>query len=331
MSGVGVRPFMPCCLRLADRVAAVVAASLAAVLAAAFVPTPAAFAQDTVRAPGFLLNRFSPALAGSRFFAVDTAGFSDDPRVALRLGFDLATRPFVFENADRDASGAIVARQSFFHMGVAATVLGRVRLGLDVPLLVESAGTASPPVGRIVYPAPGEGELGDLRTSANLRVLGEAGDAVVLALGLHVFWPVGTGQYTSDDIVRVQPRALVSGNAGPFVYAAEIAFLSRDHIAPEWFSGFGIGHELILAAALGVTPVEGVFFGAELVSATKLTDGDWLKKRSTPTELMFGAHFDVFSPLRFALGAGPGITPTKGTPEMRFVARLEWQGGSGAR
>jgi OOP family OmpA-OmpF porin len=278
-------------------------------------------------APEFLLSRFAPATAGSDWFALESLDFRGDLRPALRLGFDWSEKPLTLEDGSRQESGAVVDRQMFLHVGLGLTLRERVKLAIDLPIILDQAGTASPPISGIVYPAPDGGGVGDIRASVDLRLFGQYGDPFVLAIGTQIFFPTQKQPYTTDHIVRVMPRLLAAGQAGPgkiFAYAVDFGFLSRDQIGKQWFQGYGIGHELYGAAAVGVKPLPALLLGAELVSYSKVTDGDLLKKRSSPTELLFGARYQLGNDFRFAIGAGPGLTPSKGSPEVRFLARAEW-------
>ncbi len=296
----------------------------AAALALGLAMEPSVASAQDLQAPGFLLHRFTPATPGSDWFVLESLDFRGNLRPSVRAGFDWSQKPFVMKDATSLDAGYIVERQMFMHLGIGLNLAHRARVAVDLPIAVDQKGTGSPPINGIVYPGPGGGEVGDVRATLDLRLFGEYGDPFNLAVGTHVFFPTASGQYTSDAIVRAMPRLMMAGKAGLFSYAVNFAFLSRDQIAEEWFGGYGIGHELFGGAALGVSPVPAVMLGAELSAFTKVTDGDILKKRSTPAEVLFGAHFLVADQLRIGLGAGPGISPSKGSPEVRFLARIAW-------
>jgi len=50
----------------------------------------------------------------------------------------------------------------------------------------------------------------------------------------------------------------------------------------------------------------------------------FFKKRTTPFEVLFGAHYMVASDWRVGAGVGPGLTRGFGSPELRVVAALEF-------
>jgi OmpA-OmpF porin, OOP family len=281
-------------------------------------------AAATRPAPEFLLSRFSPATAGSDWFALESLDFRGRLRPAFRLGFDWSQKPFALEDSNRKVAGALVERQMFLHLGVGLVLQQRIKLGLDLPIILDQAGSASPPIAGIVYPAPDGSGVGDVRATADLRLYGQYGDPFVLAAGIHVFFPTQKQPYTTDNIVRVLPRVMAAGDVGRIAYAVDVGFHSRDQIGDHWFQGYGIGHELYGAAALGFKPVPPLLLGAEMVVFSKVTDGDLFKKRSTPAELLLGGRYQIAHDFRLAVGAGPGLTPSKGTPQWRFLARVEW-------
>jgi hypothetical protein len=274
-------------------------------------------AHAQVSAPGFLLDRFTPATAGSAWAALESLDFGGP---AVRLGYSWNEKPFVVEDQLGEPLAPIVARQMWLSLGGAITVFDRVRLGLDLPLAFYQKGRASPAIDDIVYPAPETAAFGDLRATVDLRLLG--GERVRLAAGSHLFVPVQRSRYGSDGIVRVHPRLSAAGDWGSFSYAAALGFVSRDRIADEWFGGYGIGHELSGGLALAYRPAREVAFAAELFGYSK-ADGDFLKRRRSPAELLFSVRFH-FGDVAFAFGAGPGLGPGKGVPEARYLAQLQW-------
>lgn len=290
----------------------------------AFLVGGGAASAQTADAPGFLLNRFTPSTPGSDWFVLESLDFRDNLRPAVRLGFDWSQNPFVMEDASRSDAGSIVERQMYLHVGFAISLVGRARLALDLPVAVNQKGADSPSIGGIIYRGPEDATLGDLRATVDLRLVGQYGDPAVLAIGTHVFFPIQSKRYNSDGIVRVLPRLMLAGEAGLFAYAVNVGFHTRDEIDDGWFQGYGIGHELFGGVAAGIKPVPSVLLGAELVAYSKLTDDDFLKKRRTPAEVLFGGRFIIADHVRLAVGAGPGITPSKGSPEIRFLARAEF-------
>jgi OmpA-OmpF porin, OOP family len=273
---------------------------------------------------GVLLDPYTPSAPGSDWFRLESLDLRGNMRPAFRVGFDWSEKPFVVEDDAGEDITSVVERQLSLHVGLGFNIAGRLRLAVDMPFVVDQPG-ASAEVGGIIYPDPQGPAVGDLRATADLRLLGEYGDPFTLAVGAHVFFPTGKQErYTSDGIARVMPRLMAAGESGVLAWAASAGMLSRDEFVDEVFQGVGMGHQLFAGAALGVRPVPPVLLGAELVAFTDLVHDDFLEKRATPLELLFSARFVIANQVRAAVGAGPGLTNAVGTPKVRAMATLEW-------
>jgi OOP family OmpA-OmpF porin len=276
---------------------------------------------------GFLLNTYTPSTPGSDWFVMESLDLRGQARPALRVGLDWAHKPFVLEDVDGDEAGAVVDRQVFLNVGIGITIANRLRLAVDMPFSVDQPGGPAT-VGGVAYPDPEGPALGDLRATADLRVVGEYGEPFTLAVGTHVFFPTGKQErYTGDGIVRVMPRVMMAGEAGLFAWAVNLALNTRDEIDDRVFQGVGIGNQLFGGVAVGVKPIPAVLLGAELYGQTDLVHEDFLEKRATPLELLFEARFLIADQVRLAVGAGPGLTNGIGTPQVRMLAKLEWMPG----
>jgi outer membrane protein OmpA-like peptidoglycan-associated protein len=94
----------------------------------------------------------------------------------------------------------------------------------------------------------------------------------------------------------------------------------------ENFAGAAFGTELLLAASAGIRLADKrILLGPELSTSTVVTDsGDgFLKRQSTPVELLFGGHARA-GDFQFGAGFGPGLTRGLGTPEWRALASIVW-------
>ncbi|HEY0709986.1 MAG TPA: hypothetical protein VGG33_24445, partial [Polyangia bacterium] len=76
-------------------------------------------------APGVLLDRHAPAVAGSQWFGAESLDFRGNLRPALRAAFGTNRDPFVVSNGE--TSQAIIARQTFLHLGLALNLWDHVR------------------------------------------------------------------------------------------------------------------------------------------------------------------------------------------------------------
>jgi outer membrane protein OmpA-like peptidoglycan-associated protein len=167
--------------------------------------------------------------------------------------------------------------------------------------------------------------VGDLRVGADVRLLGQYRSPASLALGVAVFAPTGDQDaFTSDGEVRVLPRLLLAGDIGNLAYAAKLGVLYRGN--DSGFNGAAKGTEAVVSAAVGYRNDAGnLVIGPELFGSTVVTDGDaFFSRRTTPFELIFGAHYKAADTIRIGAGFGPGLTRGFGAPQFRGLLSLEW-------
>jgi outer membrane protein OmpA-like peptidoglycan-associated protein len=280
-----------------------------------------AYSQE--EATGFALDRFEPSERGSDWFTAESLDLRGDQRFAAGLVLDYGYKPLVAYDTDGDERATIVGHQFFAHVGGALQMWDRVRFGVNLPVALFQDGDGGTTDGTVT--AENATTLGDLRIGADVRLLGAYRDPVTLAGGLRLYLPTGSqDSYTSDGTVRLQPRFMVAGDIAPFTYAGHIGFTYR--AKDENFAGSAMGSEAQIAMAGGIRALEDrLTVGPELFGSTVVTDGDaFFARRTTPFEILFGAHYDAMRNLRVGGGFGPGLTRGFGTPKMRFVASIEY-------
>lgn len=316
--------FCSTCLPRRDRRANFPRSLLVGALAvAALLTAPTARAQT---AQGFSLDRFEPAGAGSRWFTLESLDFRGASRLALSLTGDYAAKPLVLFGPDDRERAVIVEDQLFLHVGAGLNLMERFRVNVSLPVLLHQTGETHQ-AGTIRYAAASGAAIGDLRMGADVRLVGDHGGAATLALGIQVFAPTGSrDSYASDGKVRLAPRALLAGDLGVFAYAARLGFQYRTKVDESVFQGEGasIGSELTGALALGIKPTDRLLLGPEIFGSTVLSDGNTFAPRSTPVEILLGAHLTVADDWHLGLGASPGITQGLGSPALRVVAQLQY-------
>jgi OOP family OmpA-OmpF porin len=291
------------------------------VLVAATFATASAQAQP---ANGFALDRFNPSERGSDWFALDSLDLRGNLRPAVGVVGDYGYRPLVIYNADGSVRTPLVGDQLFVHLGAALNLWDRLRVAFDLPLAPWQDGTGGTLNG-VTYPAGSSGGVGDLRLSADLRLLGTYGKAFTLALGLQTFAPTGNrSQYLSDGSVRLLPRLQAAGEVAPFVYAASLGF--QYHAQNYSFGANVRGSEIVFAASAGVRVIDRrLIVGPEIYGTTDVTDsGAFFAKAQTPVEAILGAHLAVAPDWRIGAGAGAGLTRGLGEPVARVLATVEW-------
>jgi OOP family OmpA-OmpF porin len=291
-------------------------------LAAATFATAPAQAQST--ATGFALDRFNPSERGSEWFVMDSLDLRGSMRPAIGLVGELADRPLVLYNADGSTRTIPVHYQLILHPGASLVLFDRLRVGFDLPIAAYQNGSTGT-VSGVAYPGVTSAGVGDLRLGADVRIVGQVGDAFRLAAGAQVFAPTGSrSNYLGDGKVRViVPRLLVAGDADVFSYAAQVGFNYR--ALKDTFGGAGLGSELVFGASLGVHALDGsLLIGPELYGSTVVTSGAAFAKVGTPLEVMLGAHYLIASSVRVGAGAAPGLTRAYGEPAVRYVLSVEW-------
>jgi hypothetical protein len=273
---------------------------------------------------GFAVDRFEPAERGSDWFAAESLDLRGNLRWVAGATLDYAHDPLVAYDSNGDVAARIVERQIFAHLGAALTLSDRFRVGLMVPVLLNSAGDSVTSGGSSYSPADGAG-LGDIRFSADARILGKYGDPLTLVGGLWLFIPNGsTRNFASDGAFRMSPRVAVAGLLGHFAYAAKAGAQIRT--SSDNFGGEPFGSEIQLTLASGYRLVDDkLLLGAEAVTSTVVSDsGGFFDREATPFELLFGGHYQQ-EQMSFGLGAGPGLTHGYGSPAVRVVASFEWR------
>ncbi len=293
-------------------------ACIAAALFASFSST--ALAQSE----GFAINRFDPAERGSDWFAADSLDLRGHGRLMLGATGDYAHKPLVLYNRDGDELKSIIERQLFVHVGGSLVLWDRLRLGVSLPVLAHQKGEPGT-VNGVAFQAEEGAAVGDLRLAADVRLLGEYRSPFSLAAGAAVFTPTGKQEaFAGDGKVRILPRLLLAGDIGNLVYAAKLGVLYRANDAG--FNGSPQGTEAVVAAAIGYRSDSGkLVLGPEVFGSTVVADGDaFFSKRSTPFEVIFGAHYKVTDDVRIGAGFGPGLTRGFGSPQFRGLLSLEW-------
>jgi len=272
---------------------------------------------------GFAVNRFDPSEAGSDWFVNDSLDLRGSPNVAAGLISDWSYKPLVLRGAQANADSLhnVVTDQVVTHAAVAIVLDDRIRAALDLPIVAYQKGDdlsqTVPQLGRLQSSG-----VGDLRLSADLRVMGQYGDAFTFALGAQVHVPTGrSSQLSSDGTLRFVPRVLVAGDGEGLVYAAKVGFAYRPLDAV--FVGRQLTSEAVFSLAAGVRVNDIFVFGPELYGATALGRGvEPFERRSTPLELLLGLHVTLAENWQLGSGLGPGLTQADGTPSMRLVLSL---------
>jgi OOP family OmpA-OmpF porin len=275
---------------------------------------------QTLATSGAALNRFEPSETGSDWFANESLDLRGGFRPALGVVGDYAHKPYVLKNPDGSENTAIISRQVYLHLGASFNIVDRLRIGFSLPIAVDQSGETKT-VGSQTFAAPSGAGVGDLRIAADLRLVGEYGDAFTAVIGGRVWLPTGDAtQYLGDGQVRVGPHLLAAGDLGNFAYAAGIGVIYRANDTP--FNGHPTGTEVTFNAGAGVRFAEkALLIGPELQGSTIVSEGGAiLHNHTTPLALIVGGHYNA-GDVRVGLGAGPGFTEAAGTGDRKAPAQ----------
>ncbi len=277
------------------------------------------------RVSGYAIDRFEPSERGSDWFVNESLDFRGSPRPAAGVVMDWAYRPLVLYDPSKiqgDSRATAIIDQVVVHAGAALALGDRVRVAVSVPMLIFQDGDDLSAIPTTVR-SPDKAAFGDVRASADLRIIGQFGGPISAAVGAQVYFPTGSrALYTSDGTLRVTPRLLVAGVWQGFFYAAKLGFAYRPLDAT--FDGRPLGSEAIFSGAGGVKVNDRFVIGPELFGSTVVTGGDRaFRTRSTPLELLLGAHITLAEHYKTGCAIGPGFTRADGTPSMRVIFSIE--------
>ena len=291
-----------------------------AALCALALPRPAQAQQNQ----GFSIDRFDPADRGSDWFAADSLDLRGHGRLILGATADWAEKPLVLYAPNGDEQSAIIEHQLFVHVAADVLLADRLRVGFNLPIALYQSGNSANLNGTS-FGSSNATTLGDLRLSADLRLVGQYRGAAELSLGLAAYLPTGSkAAFTGDGKARVAPRLMLAGELGAFVYAARVGLQYRAN--DSGFDGAPTGSEVLVTASAGLRIADArLVLGPELYGSTNVANVDsFFARRTSPFEVLFGAHYMPVDGLRFGVGIGPGLTRGLGAPEFRGLLALEW-------
>jgi OmpA-OmpF porin, OOP family len=287
------------------------------------VPRQAAAQATTVNDDngGFALNRFDIAEVGSDWFAGDSLDLRGGARPGFRIGIDWAHKPLVQYDDDGDEVDVVISDQVYGHLGLGLMLADRLRLGVNLPILLSQA-SEGVDINGVTFGGQEGTAVGDLRIAADVRLAGEYGDPFTIAFGVQLHAPTGDREaFAGDGKVRFVPRLMIAGDISAFVYSLRVGFNYRPQ--DEGFGEIATGSEMGFVATAGVKVAGGaLLLGPELWGSTVVSDSDAaFTTESTPFELTFGAHLKIGG-FMLGAGAGPGLTRGMGAPSVRVLGTI---------
>jgi outer membrane protein OmpA-like peptidoglycan-associated protein len=265
--------------------------------------------------PKFALDRFEPAPAGDRFFAVPSADAGAHGSVRLMLLGDYAYRPLVlYKNDGDDRVGSVVSDQLFLHAAISAGLWQRLVLSLNAPIALVTEGD-SPASGGLRVSSPSGAAFGDVRLGARVRLLGEPNGVAELALGGSLWLPTGDrDRYAGENRTRGMPQLILSGEAGMLAYAVQGGIVVRKN---RVVLGTKVRNEAAFGAAVGLLLADKkLTIGPEFYGTTTFANA--FDRDAVNAEAILGARYRV-GPVVLGGGVGPGLTRGLGTPTLRAL------------
>jgi outer membrane protein OmpA-like peptidoglycan-associated protein len=286
--------------------------------------TFAGLARDArAQAQGFAVDPFDPSERGSDWFSVESLDLRGKVRPAIGVVMDGAYRPLVIDS-DGKLEESVIRNQIVGNVGASLVLWDRLRLGFNLPVAVFQDGHQGV-IGGVTYAPPKSPSVGDLRFGTDLRLAGTYGDPFMLAIGARVYVPTGQrDNYTGDGSVRIDGRLEAAGDLGVFTYAARAGAEYRG--LDDTLAGTPLGSQVLFGAAMGLRLANRAFvIGPEVYGSTNVgASGAFFAKTSTPVDGILGAHLTFLRDFRIGAGGGTGLTRGIGSPEVRWLASLEW-------
>lgn len=291
--------------------------------------TATALSSAPVRAqdvePGFSVSHLVLAGADSEWFTGESLNREGHGDLSTNLVFDWAGSPLVVYDADGAEIAEVVSRQVILHGGVAYQLWDRLRLHVDIPVVVGQAGR-DVQIGNTQLIAHGGAAMGDLQVGVSDRIYGEVNGVFRLGVGFRFFAPTGKqSAYAGDGKPHLLPRLNVAGDAGLFSYAANLGVHAR--LVDDPVSANSVGSEMALGASVGVNLLERhLLVGAEAMTNIrfKAANNDLFEPNRAAGEIIFGAHYTSDTRIRSGVGIAPGLSEATGSPRFRVLASLAY-------
>lgn len=271
--------------------------------------------------PSLALNRFDPASAGDRMFAVPSPFVAGSLTPHFMLVGDYAHNPLLVSTAKTDqVVGAVVSSQFFIHLNATFALWNRLNVNINAPVALQQSGD-NPARGDQSFLSPSKTQFGDLRVGLRLRIFGEYNDAFQAAIGGSLWLPTGaSNSFVSDGRIRGMPHLIVGGRTPSVVWS----FMTGMEFRPtQQFASVSQGSMVKLGAGFGILAGDDNQFqiGPEINAALTLEDAS---ARTSNLEAMVNARYRVVRDFELGLGVGPGLSKGIGTPDVRAVAMLAY-------
>jgi outer membrane protein OmpA-like peptidoglycan-associated protein len=321
-------------------------------LLSALSPTIASAQGTPVKEGEFSVQRFEPAPGSKNFLSVETARMEGQMGWTVGLMFNYSYHPFVVvscasqtncndKNAINKQDTVVISDMYWGDVMASLSPINRLQLGLRVPVAFVNGAGIDYGTGGGIQGGLQKFGIGDINLEGKFRVLGEADDPYVLAIGADIYAPVGGYAFgsPSDKVDSTadssKEQGAYIGNKSPLTGALRLIFdgMYQDKLT------FGMNLRGVLrqdaklattqvgpvdfrySAAVGykITPILRVL--AEGYGSTQFTD------RNGTNALEVDGAVQV-APLDLGLtitaGGGAGVLQGVGVPVARAIVGLTY-------
>lgn len=272
------------------------------------------------------LERWQPGLDVEAIAGVNVAARPLVGAYELWLNLGYAGNTLTVADYGAGTQGALVGPRFISHLGGSLTLLPRLQVGVNLPvILYQARGDAPPASFGSVGELAGSG-VGDLNLAAKVHLLSREQAffdiAAIAGLGLPTHYP--RDAYLGDGGVTASMALAASRRILGFGLATNLGYYWR---GSERFIDAELGPEVRLSAAadyslesLTSLPL-GV--GAAWAMAAR-HDAPFKRINETPSEVLFEATWSAWAPVVVSAAAGFGLVAGIGTPDVRAMIEVRW-------
>ena len=252
--------------------------------------------------------RFEPVL-GDRMLYVGDAQPLDEGGMRFSAIGHWTHRPYVWIDRETAQETQVLEHVNGMVLG-GAFWRGRVRVGLDVPVIFNTTGLAAGGVG-----------AGDARVNGRFTLIPGGDERLGLALTGTTGLPLGSAQRQIASAGGWGRIGLVSDyRVGPVLTAVQVGtrFVPTSQIGPlAW------GDQVDFGAGVAWALHEQFDLAAQVVGTTQLDNALGLGQ-GTPIESALTARIHLPQGASLHAGVGRGLTDGIGAPDLRFVGGVSW-------
>jgi len=264
------------------------------------------------------LDRLDPAPAGDTFASLPSADVAGKLRFTAAATVSYAHDPLVLRSMPSDATLDWVTDQTLLHLQASLEVWRRLKLDVDVPLLLTEGGVSGS-LGTLMATAPGGTHIADVRIAARAAVLHQDGWVPAAGVTLSAWVPSGSASsFAGAGVPRVEPGVVIGAEYAHLVWGASAGARFQPSTG-----GAVTGSQIV--GGLGVAArFYGVTLGPELAYGLALGDpraAVFQNSSAANGELWLVGRYRL-GPVTFGLAGGPGLGRGPGTPSYRIIGGI---------